>query len=97
MILPDAPVQPVTLNNGFEMPSWYDIEGLSDRFSEDCKGIEASRQRISSLIENEIKAGIAHSEVCRKRIMTAIAATTRWAARLENEELRINRALAERI
>ena len=58
MILPDAPVQPVTLNNGFEMPSWYDIEGLSDRFSEDCKGIEASRERISSLIENEIKAGI---------------------------------------
>ena len=48
---------------------------------------------------SEHKAGIAHacSEVCRQRIMAAMAATTRGAARLGDEELRITRALAERI
>ena len=30
-VLPTAPMQPVTLNGGIEMPSWYDIEGLTDR------------------------------------------------------------------
>jgi lysophospholipase II len=58
MILPDAPVAPVTMNNGFEMPSWYDIQGLSDRFNEDCKGISDSRARISKLIEDEISSNI---------------------------------------
>jgi len=57
-ILPDAPVQPVTLNNGYEMPSWYDITGLGDRFEEDCKGIEESRTRINALIEEELSNGI---------------------------------------
>lgn len=46
---------------------------------------------------NGHKAGIAHSEVCRQRIMESVVATTRGAARLGDEDLRINRAIAERI
>ena len=46
---------------------------------------------------NEHKAGVAHSEVCRNRITAAMAATARGAARLEDEDLRINRAIAGRI
>jgi len=42
-ILPTAPTQPVTLNMGMPMPSWYDIEGLDERTNENCKGIEESR------------------------------------------------------
>ena len=46
-------------------------------YTESCKQCDHIRAF------NEHKAGIAHSEVCRKRIMTAMAATTRGAARLE--------------
>lgn len=37
-----SPNQPVTLNMGMHMPSWYDIKGLDDRAQEDLKGIQAS-------------------------------------------------------
>ena len=42
-ILPTAPTQPVTLNGGMAMNSWYDIVGLDDRASETCDGIHQSR------------------------------------------------------
>lgn len=29
-ILPNAPNQPVTINGGMKMPSWYDIKSLAD-------------------------------------------------------------------
>lgn len=64
MILPDAPVAPVTLNGGFEMPSWYDIVGGSgDRFEEPCEGLDASRARITRLIEGEIEAGMSPDRI----------------------------------
>ena len=69
MILPDAPIAPVTLNGGFEMPSWYDIKGDGDRFSEDCDGLDESRARISALIEEEMSA--AGSGVTADRIVVA--------------------------
>ena len=45
------------------MPSWYDIQGLPDRFEEDCVGIEESRARITALIEAEIAARIPASRI----------------------------------
>lgn len=36
--LPTAPTQPVSLNGGMAMPSWYDIQGLGDRADEPCHG-----------------------------------------------------------
>lgn len=52
-VLPTAPTQPVTLNGGYAMPSWYDIEGLADRATEKCAGIQQSAARIQSILENE--------------------------------------------
>lgn len=52
-ILPTAPTQPVTLNMGMPMPSWYDIVGLDDRASEECKGLPESRQRIEAILADE--------------------------------------------
>lgn len=52
-VLPTAPTQPVTLNMGMSMPSWYDIVGLDERSNENCKGIEDSRQKIEAILENE--------------------------------------------
>lgn len=47
-VLPTAPIQRVTLNGGYEMPSWYDIKGLDDRADEDCKGSDALMNRFSN-------------------------------------------------
>lgn len=63
LIIPDAPVAPVTLNGGAEMPSWYDIEGLVERFDERCAGLEESRARINGFIEGEIEAGVPASRI----------------------------------
>ncbi|KAK0565126.1 hypothetical protein OC861_003922 [Tilletia horrida] len=64
-ILPHAPLQPVTVNMGMRMPSWFDIVSLEDvNGSEDEKGLLESRERISKLIENEVSQGIPASRIC---------------------------------
>jgi phospholipase/carboxylesterase len=57
-ILPHAPVMPVTLNNGYAMPAWYDLYGLTAESREDKIGIQASENFINTLIHNEIDHGI---------------------------------------
>ena len=49
-IFPHAPIQPVTLNQGLSMNSWYDIYKLSINANEDEKGIEESMQALEVLI-----------------------------------------------
>ena len=62
-ILPTAPTQPVTLNMGMPMPSWYDIVGLDDRASESCSGIEDSRRTVTELLEQEASAGVKYERM----------------------------------
>ncbi|EGG18884.1 esterase/lipase/thioesterase domain-containing protein [Cavenderia fasciculata] len=57
-ILPNAPIQPVTINMGFKMNSWYDIKSLTDRGDENKEEVEDSRSYIESLIKSEIDSGI---------------------------------------
>jgi lysophospholipase II len=52
-VLPTAPVNPVTLNGGMRMNSWYDIVGLDERSNEQCHGIDESRQRIVQMLRDE--------------------------------------------
>lgn len=52
-ILPTAPTQPVTMNMGMPMPSWYDIVGLDERSNEKCKGIEQSRDKLRAILQKE--------------------------------------------
>lgn len=58
-IFPHAAEQPVTLNGGYIMPSWYDIVGLHASAPEDESGIRASIAYIERLIELEIQRGVA--------------------------------------
>lgn len=58
-VLPTAPTNPVTLNGGMRMPSWYDIESLSkSRGAQACTGIDESTTTLHSLIDIEISKGI---------------------------------------
>jgi len=62
-ILPTAPTQPVTMNMGMAMPSWYDIVGLDERSNEKCNGILQSRDRIRSILKQEHDRGLPYSRV----------------------------------
>ena len=52
-ILPTAPTQPVTMNMGMPMPSWYDITGLDERSNENCAGIETSQNTVKEILTKE--------------------------------------------
>lgn len=57
-ILPHAPYQPVTLNNGYEMRAWYDIFGLQPDSPQDESGICKMQETISAMIQSEIQRGV---------------------------------------
>jgi phospholipase/carboxylesterase len=57
-IFPNAPVRPVTVNNGMAMRAWYDIYSTSIRDREDAAGIRASAASVHGLIDRECAAGI---------------------------------------
>jgi phospholipase/carboxylesterase len=57
-VLPQAPTRAVTVNGGYEMPSWYDIKAMSPARAIDRDQLEASAQRILSLIEAQRDSGI---------------------------------------
>ena len=63
-IFPHAPSIPVTINNGYIMPAWYDITELStlDRHI-DRAGLEASALAVHKLIDREIERGVAPEKI----------------------------------
>lgn len=63
-IFPNAPVIPITINQGYQMPGWYDITSIeiADR-GEDVAGIEQSSLRIQRLIDEQIRQGIAADQI----------------------------------
>lgn len=62
-IFPHAPSRPVTINNGYVMPAWFDITALDGRSPDDEQGIRASQQQIISLIENEKAQGVTSEKI----------------------------------
>ena len=63
-VLPTAKSQPVTVNGGMPMPSWYDIVSLSrSRAAEECAGLDESCERVLDLIEAEVQSGIAPKHI----------------------------------
>jgi len=64
VICPTAPVQPVTLNGGYSMPSWFDLTTLDDKGSEDEKGIKKAAETITKMLEDEqASSGIASNRI----------------------------------
>ena len=62
-VLPQAPTRAVTINGGYEMPSWYDILAMSPARAIDREQLEASAQRIIDLIEEQRASGIDPSRI----------------------------------
>ena len=57
-VFPHAPSIPVSINNGYVMPAWYDIFSFDvDRELDDSQLLESAR-RIQDLVDREIERGI---------------------------------------
>ena len=57
-VFPHAPVQPVTINNGMSMRSWYDIIGFDPQSRQDEAGVRASVAAVDALIAREHERGV---------------------------------------
>jgi phospholipase/carboxylesterase len=57
-IFPHAPMKPVTINNGYVMRAWFDIESTDIHQRVDEKGIQESIKTVHDLIQAEVSLGI---------------------------------------
>ena len=62
-IFPHAPSIPVTINNGYVMPAWYDIKSMDGGRHVDTEQIEQSAGWVHGLIEREIERGVAPDRI----------------------------------
>ena len=58
VVCPSANKMAVTLNSGFQMPSWFDLKSLDPSGPEDEAGVKAAAAYVNTLIEAEVAAGI---------------------------------------
>ena len=86
-VFPHAPVQPVTINGGASMRSWYDILHADLVRREDEAGLRKSQRAIEALIANERQRGVAASRTvlmgfsqgCAMTLLTGMRHTERLA------------------
>jgi phospholipase/carboxylesterase len=62
-VLPQAPHCAVTINGGYEMPSWYDILAMSPARAINREQLEASADRVIELIDKQRASGIDASRI----------------------------------
>jgi phospholipase/carboxylesterase len=64
-VFPNAPMRPITINNGYVMRAWYDIRDLGGTVSHfiDEAGINQSVKQIEELIAQQIKQGFAPEQI----------------------------------
>jgi len=62
-VFPHAPEQAVTINNGFVMPSWYDIRNADLHNRADMEGVLQSERSVRALINEQINNGIKASNI----------------------------------
>jgi len=65
-VFPNAPMRPVTINNGYVMRAWYDVsfgdlEGKSRHADE--QGVRESQAQIGAFIEREVSRGILNKNI----------------------------------
>jgi phospholipase/carboxylesterase len=86
-LFPNAPVIPVTINGGYQMPAWYDILGADLGQRQDEKGLRENQALINTLIDREIERGIPSTRIvvggfsqgCAMALMTGLRYPERLA------------------
>lgn len=62
-VFPHAPIAPVSLNNGMQMRSWFDMKSLDLLEDVDCAGIRVACYQIYKLIEEQRALGIDNKRI----------------------------------
>lgn len=62
-IFPNAPSIPVSINNGFVMPAWYDIKEVDIDRHVDEEQLKQSAAGVHALIDKEIERGVDSSRI----------------------------------
>lgn len=62
-IFPHAPSIPVTINNGYVMPAWYDILSMDIERKVDAEQLMASSAAVVQLVEREIARGVPSNKI----------------------------------
>jgi phospholipase/carboxylesterase len=62
-VFPNAPVRPVTINNGMRMRAWYDVAGFDRKSAEDADGFKDADLKVRELIAREALRGIPASRI----------------------------------
>lgn len=62
-IFPHAPQQPVTINQGYVMRSWYDIKSMDLHNRADMAGVLESETKVRDLIQEQVDSGILASNI----------------------------------
>ena len=62
-LFPNAPSIPVTINNGFTMPAWYDIYSADLKREPDEVGLRASVAAVRALVMHENSLGITSDRI----------------------------------
>ena len=62
-IFPHAPARPVTINNGYVMPAWFDIHAIDEKAPEDETGIRDTAEKITALISREHQRGVSSEHI----------------------------------
>jgi phospholipase/carboxylesterase len=86
-ILPHAPYQKISMNNGYEMRAWYDLFGLNSNHPQDAAGIAHTQANIEALIAKENQRGITNDNI-------VLAGFSQGGAIALHTALRQNQALA---
>jgi phospholipase/carboxylesterase len=62
-LFPHAPQIPVSINNGFVMPAWYDFKEADFSARADLPGVRRSQAQVEALIDRERARGIADARI----------------------------------
>lgn len=84
-VFPHATVQPVTINGGMAMRSWYDILVTDLVRQEDAAGIRQSEAAVRALIARENARGIPTSRIVLAGFSQGCAMTLHTGLRLEEK------------
>ena len=100
-LFPHAPVIPVTINGGYQMPAWYDILGANLTAGQDETGMRQTQATINTLLEREVSRGIPASRIvvagfsqgCAMALMTGLRYPERLAGIMGLKDTLEDRAL----
>src|SRR5690554_6214008 len=85
-IFPQAPTRPVTINNGFPMPCWFDILAISPQRVMNTQQLDESVAMVRELVAQQMAQGIAAERIVLAGVMALSTYAPTLAEALERHK-----------